>query len=168
MNTSTASSPRNASMAALPVSPLVAPTMLTRVPERLSEASKSCPMSCMAKSLNASIGPCDDPAKFLVGKGITDERPHHPKRRLLVGDPLQRADILRAHLRNCLRQIEPAIARQPREHRLLEAQNRGCPPRRNIPHCPVPFAARRVRQMNAPVIAAQMTASENHVIAYSR
>ena len=44
-------------MAAEPVSPLVAPTMVTRLPERFRLASKSPPMSCIATSLKASVGP---------------------------------------------------------------------------------------------------------------
>jgi hypothetical protein len=46
-----------ASMAAEPVSPEVAPTMAMRPPERDSAAWKSCPMSCIATSLKASVGP---------------------------------------------------------------------------------------------------------------
>ena len=57
MNTSAASSPRNASMAALPVSPEVAPTMVTRSPRRVSTVSNIWPISCMATSLKASVGP---------------------------------------------------------------------------------------------------------------
>ena len=44
-------------MAADPVSPLVAPTMVSRRPERLRLASNSPPISCIATSLNASVGP---------------------------------------------------------------------------------------------------------------
>ena len=57
MKTSTPSRPRKASIAAEPVSPLVAPTMVIRRPERLRLASKSWPISCIATSLKASVGP---------------------------------------------------------------------------------------------------------------
>ena len=57
MKTSTPALPRNASIAAEPVSPLVAPTMVRRLPERASDASNICPISCIATSLKASVGP---------------------------------------------------------------------------------------------------------------
>ena len=57
MKTSTPSRPRNASIAAEPVSPLVAPTMVMRRPDRFRLASNSPPISCIATSLKASVGP---------------------------------------------------------------------------------------------------------------
>ncbi len=57
MKTSTPALPRKASIAAEPVSPDVAPTMVIRCPVRASAASKSPPISCIATSLNASVGP---------------------------------------------------------------------------------------------------------------
>ncbi len=45
------------SMAAEPVSPLVAPTMVTRWPRSRSTVSNIRPTSCRATSLNASVGP---------------------------------------------------------------------------------------------------------------
>ena len=57
MKTSTPALPRKASIAAEPVSPLVAPTMVSRRPERSRLASKSPPISCIATSLKASVGP---------------------------------------------------------------------------------------------------------------
>ena len=48
---------RQASMAAEPVSPEVAPTIVTCPERRLSSASKSLPRSCRATSLNAKVGP---------------------------------------------------------------------------------------------------------------
>ena len=44
-------------MAALPVSPLVAPTMVIRSPVLASDACIIWPISCMAKSLKAKVGP---------------------------------------------------------------------------------------------------------------
>ncbi len=55
--TSTRAEPRNASIAAEPVSPEVAPTMVTRAPRRASTASNMRPTSCSATSLKASVGP---------------------------------------------------------------------------------------------------------------
>ena len=48
---------RQASMAAEPVSPEVAPTMVTRWPRSASTWSNSRPSSCIARSLKASVGP---------------------------------------------------------------------------------------------------------------
>ena len=48
---------RQASMAAEPVSPEVAPTMVMRSPRLASTWSNSRPSSCIAMSLKASVGP---------------------------------------------------------------------------------------------------------------
>ena len=48
---------RQASIAALPVSPLVAPTMVMRSPRFASTCSNRWPSSCSAMSLKASVGP---------------------------------------------------------------------------------------------------------------
>ena len=57
MKISTRSRSRQASIAAEPVSPEVAPTMVTRCFLRASTASNSRPTTCSAKSLKASVGP---------------------------------------------------------------------------------------------------------------
>ena len=54
---STCLQPRTASIAADPVSPLVAPTIMTCSSRSASTWSKSRPTSCSATSLNASVGP---------------------------------------------------------------------------------------------------------------
>ena len=63
MNTRMPRLPRMAYSAALPVSPLVAPRMLSCAPWppflRASSYSNKLPSSCMAMSLNASVGPLD-------------------------------------------------------------------------------------------------------------
>ena len=59
MNTRTPCLPRMAYSAALPVSPLVAPRMLSSSPRRPSSYSNRLPSSCMAMSLKASVGPLD-------------------------------------------------------------------------------------------------------------
>ena len=48
---------RQASMAAEPVSPEVAPMMVTRLPSCSSTQSNMRPRSCIATSLKASVGP---------------------------------------------------------------------------------------------------------------
>ena len=48
---------RQASIAADPVSPEVAPTIVTRFPSRASTCSNSRPRICIAMSLKASVGP---------------------------------------------------------------------------------------------------------------
>jgi hypothetical protein len=57
MKMSIRSRPATASIAALPVSPLVAPTMVRRSSRRERNSSNSRPSSCSATSLNASVGP---------------------------------------------------------------------------------------------------------------
>ena len=59
MNTLTPRLPRIACSAALPVSPEVAPRMLSVSPRRPSSYSNRVPSSCMAMSLKASVGPLD-------------------------------------------------------------------------------------------------------------
>ena len=49
--------PTQAAMAADPVSPEVATTMVARSPRRVSSQSNSRPTSWRATSLNASVGP---------------------------------------------------------------------------------------------------------------
>jgi hypothetical protein len=98
----------------------VAPTMVTRSPRRASAASNSWPISCMAKSLNASVGPWnsssrkwfgqllqrrargmaearigarDEVGELGIGEGVADEGPHHAERDLLVGQARQRGDV---------------------------------------------------------------------------
>ena len=125
MKTSTPSRPRNASIAAEPVSPLVAPTMVTP-PARARAASPrtAAPISCIATSLNASVGPWNSSSSqsfgpictqrrprrvaeaavgageiarnSAVAEGVADERPHHPERHLLVGQPGERGDLVAA------------------------------------------------------------------------
>ncbi len=62
MNTATPRLPRIAYSAAPPVSPEVAPRMLSVVPRWVSTYSNSWPSSCMAMSLKASVGPSDSPS----------------------------------------------------------------------------------------------------------
>ncbi len=51
--------PRMAYSAAEPVSPDVAPRMVSTSPRRANSYSNSWPSSCMAMSLNAAVGPSD-------------------------------------------------------------------------------------------------------------
>ena len=64
MNTDTPRLPRIAYSAALPVSPLVAPRMLSVWPRRASSYSNRLPSSCIAMSLNASVGPLDKASRY--------------------------------------------------------------------------------------------------------
>ena len=63
MNTRTPRLPRMAYSAALPVSPLVAPKMLSCAPRRANSYSKRLPSNCMAMSLKAKVGPLDKASK---------------------------------------------------------------------------------------------------------
>ena len=72
MNTDTPRLPRNAYSAAEPVSPDVAPRMLSVWPRWASTYSNTCPRNCMAMSLKASVGPSDRPSSARPGrKGLT-------------------------------------------------------------------------------------------------
>jgi hypothetical protein len=62
---------RHASMAALPVSPEVAPTMVTRSPRLASTWSNSRPSSCIAMSLKASVGPWNSSSENTPGSICT-------------------------------------------------------------------------------------------------
>ena len=65
--------PRMASIAALPVSPLVAPTMVTRSPRLASTWSNSPPSTCIATSLKASVGPCHNSSRCRLGARASSE-----------------------------------------------------------------------------------------------
>ena len=80
MNTSTPSSPRNASMAAEPVSPEVAPTTVRRLPSSASACSNMRPISCIATSLKASVGPWNSSRSQCAGPTCTSgQRAAWPK-----------------------------------------------------------------------------------------
>ena len=64
MKTRTPFLPRMAYSAALPVSPLVAPKILSSSPRRASSYSNRLPSNCMAMSLKASVGPLDRACKY--------------------------------------------------------------------------------------------------------
>ena len=59
MNTRIPFFPRMAYSAALPVSPLVAPKILSCSPRRASSYSNKLPSNCIAMSLKARVGPLD-------------------------------------------------------------------------------------------------------------
>src|SRR6185437_4924698 len=70
MKTFTRALPRSACSAALPVSPLVAPSTLRRRPCRSSTASKRLPRSCIATSLKASVGPFESRRRCRLGSSV--------------------------------------------------------------------------------------------------
>ena len=59
MKTLTPFLPRRAYSAAEPVSPLVAPKILSSLPSLFNTYSNALPKNCMAMSLNAKVGPLD-------------------------------------------------------------------------------------------------------------
>ena len=67
MKTLTPALPRIAYSAALPVSPEVAPRMFSVRPRRASSYSNNRPSSCIAMSLNASVGPFDSASRYTPG-----------------------------------------------------------------------------------------------------
>ena len=70
MKTLTPCLPRIACSAALPVSPDVAPRMLSVSPRRPSSYSNRLPSSCIATSLNASVGPLDSASSCTPGSSV--------------------------------------------------------------------------------------------------
>ena len=67
MTMSTCSQSRTPSIAAEPVSPLVAPTIVIRSLRWPSTWSNSRPTSCRARSLNASVGPWNSSSNHSSG-----------------------------------------------------------------------------------------------------
>ena len=63
INKSTEAKPLKASIAAEPVSPDVAPTMVTFSPRRFNATSNIWPINCIATSLNANVGPWNNSNK---------------------------------------------------------------------------------------------------------
>ena len=85
------------------------------------------------------------PRKLGLGEGVADERPHHPEGDLLVGQPRQRRDLAGRQPRPGLGHVEPAVAREPRQHRLLEVERRGGAAGRDVLHAwGVPQSIRRL------------------------
>ena len=62
--------PRIAYSAAEPVSPEVAPRMLSSLPSLASTYSNRFPSSCIARSLNASVGPLERPRMCSPGSSV--------------------------------------------------------------------------------------------------
>ena len=63
--------PRTPAMAALPVSPEVAPRMFMKPPVRASTYSNRLPSSCRATSLKASVGPWNSSRMYRSPTGRT-------------------------------------------------------------------------------------------------
>jgi hypothetical protein len=80
------------------------------------------------------IGAVNRPPELRIRKRITHEGPHHPERDLLIRQPRQRRDLARRHHRHAFRHIQPAVAGEPRQHRLAEPQHRGGTARGHIAH----------------------------------
>ena len=70
MNTRTPCLPRIAYSAAEPVSPDVAPRMLSSRPSRCNTYSNRLPSNCIAMSLNASVGPFERPRMCRPGSSV--------------------------------------------------------------------------------------------------
>ena len=72
--------PRIAYSAALPVSPDVAPKILSSSPRRANSYSNKLPSSCMAMSLKASVGPlesaCTNTPSPQARKGVISGEPN--------------------------------------------------------------------------------------------
>ena len=80
------------------------------------------------------IGGGDQAAEFVIGEGAAQEGAHHAKGGFLIAEARQRRDLGLRHHRHGLGHVKPAIARKPRHHRLVKAQNRCSAPGRDVVH----------------------------------
>jgi hypothetical protein len=71
--------------------------------------------------VEAGIRPRDQHAQLALVKIVADERRQDPRGDLLVRGALQRGELVPLQARPALGQIQPAVAGQPGEQRLLEA-----------------------------------------------
>ena len=155
---STCSQPRTPSIAAEPVSPLVAPTIVIRSSRSASTCSNSRPTSCRATSLNASVGPWNsssshwsivdldergdgrvaerrvrvvaDPLEHHPVDLAVDERPHH--RRGDVGVVAEARQV--GQRRPLVGHVQPAVDGEPGEQHVGEAELGRRTARRDVPH----------------------------------
>ena len=153
MMASTRLEPRNASIAAPPVSPDVAPTTVTRALRAASTRSMRRATTCMATSLKASVGPWKSSRIHEFGpvctSGVTAGWPKRAigvardgqqfgardgaagkqvqDRRRHVGERLagKGGDGLGLEPRPGFRHVEPAVACQPGQQGVLKAEFRG-------------------------------------------
>ena len=151
------SRPAKASIAAAPVSPEVAPTIVIgRAPCRLRKNSNSRPSSCIATSLKASVGPwnssssqslaaswrsgaiggmieagvgrLDQRAQLGRAQILADERRQHPRRHLLIGCALQRLELVPP--RGAARRPADTARHRPRGRRTTPPRSRRAARRR--------------------------------------
>ena len=148
MATFTRSRPAKASIAADPVSPDVAPTMVTRSSRSASTCSNSRPSNCIAMSLKASVGPWNSsctqspvssctsgatagmveagvgvPAQRLEGakgNGRADEGLDQPRREFRIRQAAHGPPVAGREVRPGLGNVEPAIFGEPRQQHAAE------------------------------------------------
>ena len=83
------------------------------------------------------VGARDDGAERVLGEGVGHERAHDAERDLLVRQPRQRRDLGLGHRGPGLGHVQAAVAGQPAQHRLLEAQRGRLPACRDVSHPPL-------------------------------
>jgi hypothetical protein len=181
MKTSTLSSPRNASIAAEPVSP-PRERGLEELPDELHRevlegerrAVEELQQEVVRRQLlerrarlvaKARVGAFDHVGQRRLAEGLARVGRDHAQRGLLVRRPRERGDLRRRHFGDAFGDVEPAVAGQTGEHRRLEVERGRLPAGGNVVHQAV---LRAVRHKRYPVIATQTTASPNQVTAYSR
>ena len=148
--------------------------MVRRSPRAASTWSISRAKSCIARSLNASVGPWNSSsdegvhaelrqrrdrgmAKIAIGlarhageigfaDGIADERPDHLDGNFGIGTAGKGGNRLRLEARPGFRHIEAAVAGKAREHGLGKAERRGLAPGRDIMHLAFLTAGSRTGQ----------------------
>ena len=157
-----ASRPRNASMAAAPVSPEVAPTMVQRraapieravhqarqdlhgdVLERERRTVKELQQPVVGPDLDqrrdrrmaeAAVGVGQEAAQLLLADLSADERADDAQRHLDVGEPGQIRDLIVRQAGPFGRHVEPAIARKPGQEHILETKLGRTAPGADVSH----------------------------------
>ena len=119
--------------------------------------------------LEPCIGAGDDALELVFGERAGHIRPHHAIGDFLIRKPCKTRNFLSRERWDLCRDIKSAVTGKPRQHRFFEGEFRRLAAGGDIFHgvssCQV---LARVRKRKAAVMAAQIRASENHVMTYCR
>ena len=160
---STFARPASASIAAEPVSPLVAPTIVRCWSLSARKRSNTSPSNCSATSLNASVGPWNSSSSqwrciqlderydrgmgetaigrrrtarvsCFAGQAVADERGHDPDGDIDIGQPGQIGDLGLGQARPDLGHIKATVGGKPRQRRAAEIEDGRRAPGADITH----------------------------------
>jgi hypothetical protein len=134
MKMSMPSRPATASIAAEPVSPLVAPTIVRRLVEGERRAVEEFEQPLVVVELDqrhdggvreAAIGLVAERLQLVAGHRVADERRHDGDRGVDIGEAGERGDLVAGHRRPCLGEVEAAIGCETGERRRFEIEDGG-------------------------------------------